>query len=265
MICKLLLNILLVIAVVVNDWVSCVTMGGFEAPNTVKAGDNLTLNCTVTFTPEERLNSEISMTKDGQEFYRFNRKSMNEELKSIPGIDSKQMDTPMNVPGWVRLKNANLHFQGTYACVVITNINNNLSEQSMNKYVTFDPSMGDYPKNGAPNSETEKPFHNQIWALIEGHKNVSLRVIPAKVNEEAVGFNRVFFEHLRCGRIAMFEPDYLTEFIKNVYCRKVTDIKWHMSPPIDYRESVIQWTDEPVVSEFEFSGRAIWWSNDPRL
>jgi hypothetical protein len=82
-------------------------------------------------------------------------------------------------------------------------------------------------------AQTKKPFHNQIWALIEDHKEVSLRVIPAKVNVEAVGFDGVFFNHLRSGRIAMFEPDYLTEFIKDVYCRKVTDIKWHMSPPID--------------------------------
>ncbi|CAG2109487.1 unnamed protein product, partial [Medioppia subpectinata] len=76
-------------------------------------------------------------------------------------------------------------------------------------------------------------FHNQIWALIEDNKKVSLRVVPDKVGKETVGFNGVFFDHLKRGRIALFEPDYLTEFVKDVYCRRVEDMQWHLSPPID--------------------------------
>ncbi|CAG2109486.1 unnamed protein product [Medioppia subpectinata] len=146
----LVLNVVL-IQIVVNNCVNCVTMHDFMAPNTVRAGDNMMLNCSVTFTPEERMNSEITISKDGQEFYRYSIKNIKEELKSIPGIESKQMD-PMNVPGWVRLKEANRHFQGNYACVVTTNVNNNLSQQSANKYVAFDASMGEFKrKNNASN------------------------------------------------------------------------------------------------------------------
>ncbi|XP_054161979.1 uncharacterized protein LOC128959961 isoform X2 [Oppia nitens] len=139
-----MLNFLFIclLLLVLNDNMQCATVGGFEAPSTVKAGDSLLLNCSVTFTPEERPNSEISLTKDGQEFYKFS--PMNEDFKTISGIERSQMDSVMNIPGWVRLNNANKHFQGNYACIVTTNVNNNPSTQSINKYIYFDSSLGDF-------------------------------------------------------------------------------------------------------------------------
>ena len=50
---------------------------------------------------------------------------------------------------------------------------------------------------------------------------------------ETPGFDRNFYRALSRGQLVSFEADYTKDFIKNFYCRKVRDMRWHTSPPLD--------------------------------
>src|SRR5882724_4778358 len=75
--------------------------------------------------------------------------------------------------------------------------------------------------------EKESTLFRKLNQLIYANPDLSLKVLRSTANTRDVGFNDNFFNHLMLGKIAMFEPDYFTQFQRCIYCKERPGMRWH--------------------------------------